>query len=69
MQNKRSAGLQKSNANSGDLISVGADGRGGRIKVLRSINQASLVSDNSSSDLQMYMCSYSPTFCRRIQIK
>lgn len=43
VQNKRSAGLQKSNANSGDLISVGADGRGGRIKVLRSINQASLV--------------------------
>lgn len=40
--NKGSAGLQGSGANSGDLISVGADGRGGRIKVLRSINQASL---------------------------
>ncbi|KAL6495529.1 hypothetical protein OROGR_030092 [Orobanche gracilis] len=31
-----------SNANSGDLISVGADGRGGRIKVMRSLAQSTM---------------------------
>ncbi|XP_016441672.2 uncharacterized protein LOC107767262 isoform X1 [Nicotiana tabacum] len=56
VQNKRSAGLQKSNANSGDLISVGADGRGGRIKVLRSINQASL--DNKESTTLVKRCKF-----------
>ncbi|KAF3646280.1 putative pentatricopeptide repeat-containing protein, mitochondrial [Capsicum annuum] len=56
VQNKGSAGLPGSGANSGDLISVGADGRGGRIKVLRSINQAAMVGIYSSLDLQMYMC-------------
>lgn len=49
VQNKGSAGLQGSGANSGDLISVGADGRGGRIKVLRSINQASLDKESTVS--------------------
>ncbi|KAK4738838.1 hypothetical protein R3W88_002535 [Solanum pinnatisectum] len=48
-QNKGSAGLQGSGAGSGDLISVGADGRGGRIKVLRSINQASLDKESTVS--------------------
>ncbi|CDP08760.1 unnamed protein product [Coffea canephora] len=37
-----SMGLQGSNASTADLIAVGADGRGGRIKVLRSLNQSSL---------------------------
>ncbi|XP_010326668.1 uncharacterized protein [Solanum lycopersicum] len=49
VQNKGSTGLQGSGANSGDLISVGADGRGGRIKVLRSINQASLDKESTES--------------------
>ncbi|GKU96802.1 hypothetical protein SLEP1_g9995 [Rubroshorea leprosula] len=31
-----------STANSGDLIAVGADGRGSRIKVMQSMNQPSL---------------------------
>lgn len=34
---------QGSTKNSGDLIAVGADGRGGRIKVMRSANQSSMV--------------------------
>lgn len=38
-----SAGLQGSNARTGDLIAVGADGRGGQIKVMRSLNQCSSV--------------------------
>ncbi|KAJ4728213.1 E3 ubiquitin-protein ligase TRAIP-like [Melia azedarach] len=33
---------QNKGSNNGDLIAVGADGRGGRIKVLRSSNQSSL---------------------------
>ncbi|KAK4411442.1 hypothetical protein Sango_0217200 [Sesamum angolense] len=37
-----SAGLDRSNARAGDLIAVGADGRGGRIKVMRSLDQSSL---------------------------
>lgn len=69
MQSKGSVGLQGSGANSGDLISVGADGRGGRIKVLRSINQASMVGIYSSFDLQMYMCSYCCYFSVIFQIK
>lgn len=47
-QNKGSTGLlsgsQASNVKSGDLIAVGADGRGGQIKVMRSLDQSSLVS-------------------------
>lgn len=35
---------QGSNARAGDLITIGADGRGGRIKVIRSPHQSSLVS-------------------------
>ncbi|KAF3626512.1 putative pentatricopeptide repeat-containing protein, mitochondrial [Capsicum annuum] len=49
VQNKGSAGLPGSGANSGDLISVGADGRGGRIKVLRSINQAAMEKESAVS--------------------
>ncbi|PIN20176.1 putative E3 ubiquitin ligase [Handroanthus impetiginosus] len=45
-----SAGLQGSNARAGDLIAVGADGRGGRIKVMRSLDQPSMdIKDTSSS--------------------
>ncbi|XVF22481.1 hypothetical protein REPUB_Repub12eG0176500 [Reevesia pubescens] len=36
--------MKGSTKSSGDLIAVGADGRGGRIKVMRSANQSSLVS-------------------------
>lgn len=36
------AGLQGSTARAGDLIATGADGRGGKIKVLRSLDQPSL---------------------------
>lgn len=38
--------MQGSGASAGDLIAVKADGRGGRIKVLQSINLASLVGLN-----------------------
>ncbi|XVF73119.1 hypothetical protein PTKIN_Ptkin12aG0176200 [Pterospermum kingtungense] len=38
-----SMSTQGSTKSSGDLIAVGADGRGGRIKVMRSANQSSLV--------------------------
>ncbi|KAL6496813.1 hypothetical protein OROHE_027295 [Orobanche hederae] len=38
-----------SNANSGDLISIGADGRGGRIKVMRSLAQSTLDTKETSS--------------------
>lgn len=37
-----------SGASAGDLIAVKADGRGGRIKVLQSINLASLDDNNES---------------------
>ncbi|XP_022759562.1 uncharacterized protein LOC111305944 [Durio zibethinus] len=40
---------QGSTKSSGDLITVGADGRGGRIKVMRSVNQSSLDKENSVS--------------------
>ncbi|GMN45067.1 hypothetical protein TIFTF001_014258 [Ficus carica] len=39
-QNKETRGVNTTS--SGDLIAIGADGRGGRIKVLRSLNQSSL---------------------------
>ncbi|CAI9102027.1 OLC1v1000214C2 [Oldenlandia corymbosa var. corymbosa] len=42
-QASMTTGLQGSNASSGNLIAVGADGRGGTIKVLRTLNQTSLV--------------------------
>lgn len=44
-----STGLQGSNASTGNLIAVGADGRGGRIKVLRSLGQSSSVGISSHS--------------------
>ncbi|RVW47055.1 hypothetical protein CK203_097698 [Vitis vinifera] len=40
--NPSSVGMQGSSTSTGDLIAVGADGRGGRIKVLRSHNQPSV---------------------------
>lgn len=42
-QSKGSLDMQGTSPSSGDLIAVGSDGRGGRIKVLRSLNQSSLV--------------------------
>ncbi|GLU00704.1 hypothetical protein SLE2022_180520 [Rubroshorea leprosula] len=42
------AAAHGSTANSGDLIAVGADGRGGRIKVMRSMNQPSLEDKENS---------------------
>ncbi|XP_057462863.1 uncharacterized protein LOC130752977 [Actinidia eriantha] len=44
-----SAAMQGSNGSAGDLIAVGADGRGGKIKVLRSLNQSSLDSGETST--------------------
>ncbi|CAA2934987.1 filamin A-interacting 1-like [Olea europaea subsp. europaea] len=44
-----STGLQGSNASTGNLIAVGADGRGGRIKVLRSLGQSSSDIEDASS--------------------
>ncbi|KAL5792330.1 hypothetical protein ACOSP7_000924 [Xanthoceras sorbifolium] len=41
-QDKGLMGMQGSTTKGGDLIAVGADGRGGRIKVLRSSNNSSL---------------------------
>ncbi|CAL1398854.1 unnamed protein product [Linum trigynum] len=46
-QSKQPAG-QKPSTNSGDLIAVGADGRGGRVKVLRPVNQALMGGSESS---------------------
>ncbi|KAK1376183.1 Potyviral helper component protease-interacting protein 1 [Heracleum sosnowskyi] len=45
-----STGVQGSNPSTGNLISVGADGRGGKIKVLRSLNQ-SLAEDRETSSM------------------
>ena len=42
-QSKGSVAMQGTSASSGNLIAVGSDGRGGRVKVLRSINQSLLV--------------------------
>lgn len=38
-----SMAMQGSSTTANDLIAVGADGRGGKIKVLRSLNQSPLV--------------------------
>ncbi|KAG6427176.1 hypothetical protein SASPL_111416 [Salvia splendens] len=43
---------QGSNSKAGDLIAVGADGRGGRIKVMRPLHQPSLDSKCKQSDKQ-----------------
>lgn len=41
--NKKGPAALSTGGSTGDLIAVGADGRGGRIKVLRSLNHPSLV--------------------------
>ncbi|KDP28563.1 hypothetical protein JCGZ_14334 [Jatropha curcas] len=48
-QSKRSVTLEGASTGSGDLIAVGSDGRGGRIKVLRSLNQSLLDSKQNSA--------------------
>jgi len=47
-QSKVSVVMQGTSANSGDLIAAGSDGRGGRVKVLRSMNESSLVGNSSA---------------------
>ncbi|CAL1379491.1 unnamed protein product [Linum trigynum] len=47
-QSKQSVAVQKTSTNSGDLIAVGADGRGGRVKVARPLNQALMGGSESS---------------------
>ncbi|XP_050235586.1 uncharacterized protein LOC126685702 [Mercurialis annua] len=47
-QSNEPTSLQCISANKGDLIAVGSDGRGGRIKVLRSLNESSLDFKESS---------------------
>lgn len=47
-QSKESVAVQGSIPRSGDLIAIGADGRGGRIKILRPSSQVSLVSKCAS---------------------
>lgn len=51
-----SAPVQGSSPSMGNLIALGADGRGGRIKVLRSLNQAS--SDDKESSSVAKRCKY-----------
>ncbi|XP_075521214.1 uncharacterized protein LOC142554426 [Primulina tabacum] len=48
VQNKGSTTLQGSNSATGDLIAVGADGRGGRIKVLRTLDRSSAQENNDT---------------------
>ncbi|KAK9279927.1 hypothetical protein L1049_013611 [Liquidambar formosana] len=51
-----SVGMQEgSRTNTGDLIAVGADGRGGRIKVLRSLNQSL---DGQETSILAKRCKY-----------
>ncbi|XP_040936902.1 E3 ubiquitin-protein ligase TRAIP isoform X2 [Gossypium hirsutum] len=47
---------QGSTKNSGDLIAVGADGRGGRIKVMRSANQSSMGDKENSVSAKRLKC-------------
>ncbi|KAG4119709.1 hypothetical protein ERO13_D11G097000v2 [Gossypium hirsutum] len=47
---------QGSTKNSGDLIAVGADGRGGRIKVMRSTNQSSMGDKENSVGAKRLKC-------------
>ncbi|KAH7864218.1 hypothetical protein Vadar_027098 [Vaccinium darrowii] len=51
-----SAAMQGSSASSGNLVAVGADGKGGKIKVLRSLNQSSL--DNMETSTAAKRCKY-----------
>ncbi|PON68035.1 43kDa postsynaptic protein [Parasponia andersonii] len=56
-QNKETRqGVNRSST--GDLIAVGADGRGGRIKVLRSLNQSSM--DNKENSVGAKRCKVGP---------
>ncbi|KAL6982063.1 hypothetical protein U1Q18_023679 [Sarracenia purpurea var. burkii] len=50
--------MQRSCTSSGNLIAVGADGRGGKIKVLKSLNQSSL--DNRETSASAKRCKYGP---------
>ncbi|KAL3829691.1 hypothetical protein ACJIZ3_018493 [Penstemon smallii] len=52
-----SSGLQRSNARAGDLITVGADGRGGRIKVMRPLDRSTL--DNKDTSFWPKKCKLS----------
>lgn len=56
-----STGLDRLNAGAGDLIAVGADGRGGRIKVMRPLDQSSLVGLCSHS-LLLSIWNYNSSF-------
>lgn len=49
---------QMKGSNIGDLITVGADGRGGRVKVLRSSNQSSMVGSKIHFPVQ-FLCAMS----------
>ncbi|GMI98427.1 hypothetical protein like AT4G01270 [Hibiscus trionum] len=51
-----SINTQGSTKNSGDLIAVGADGRGGRIKVMRSVNQSSQDDKENSVSVKRFKC-------------
>ncbi|KAJ8900457.1 hypothetical protein K2173_025234 [Erythroxylum novogranatense] len=54
---KESVTTQGTNTNSGNLITVGPDGKGGRVKVLRSWNESSLVGESiSSTNLLQLAC-------------
>uniref|UniRef100_A0A3N7EJ67 Uncharacterized protein n=1 Tax=Populus trichocarpa TaxID=3694 RepID=A0A3N7EJ67_POPTR len=55
-QSKGSVVMQGTSANSGDLIAAESDGRGGRVKVLRSMNQSSL--DAKGNSLSAKKCKY-----------
>ncbi|KAF9669006.1 hypothetical protein SADUNF_Sadunf14G0062600 [Salix dunnii] len=55
-QSKGSVAMQGTSASSGNLIAVGSDGRGGRVKVLRSINQSLL--DGKENSASAKKCKY-----------
>jgi TRAF-interacting protein len=54
---KKNEGQESANANNGDLIAVGADGRGGKVKVLRSSDHSSWEGKDSSAVAKR--CKYS----------
>lgn len=55
-QSKGSVVMQGTSANSGDLIAAESDGRGGRVKVLRSMNQSLL--DGKENSVSAKKCKY-----------
>uniref|UniRef100_A0A6N2MG88 RING-type domain-containing protein n=1 Tax=Salix viminalis TaxID=40686 RepID=A0A6N2MG88_SALVM len=55
-QSKGSVAMQGTSSSSGNLIAVGSDGRGGRVKVLRSINQSLL--DGKENSVSAKKCKY-----------